>query len=343
MNPGQRRQIIGSTLVSLSIHGILISLGIFMIIPFFWMIVTSLKDQTEVLTFPPQWLPELKHYAALPDSGREVRVVFEHSANSSSLPDSPNLVTVRSIEPGIDTTWQVPRTAVVDRRFLWQNYPAAWSEICREVTFTRYFYVTMLMAVLTTAGQLLTSILTAYAFARLRFFLNHIIFTIFLATMMVPQPVLLIPDFILLAKLGWLNTFYALIVPWLVNVFGIFLLRQFFLSIPQDLLDAARIDGCGHIRILIRIMVPLSKPILMTLALFTFIGTWNSFMWPLIVTNSPDMRTIQVGLASLQSESGIQWTLMMAASTFSLVPLIILFFFVQRHLIESFARSGLKG
>ncbi|MBN2384495.1 carbohydrate ABC transporter permease [bacterium] len=337
-------------LLDLLVHIILITVGIFMVVPFVWMVVTSLKDPTEVLAFPPRWIPEQKYYAVLPgENAREVRVQTisapdTGSAENPSTISSDQLV-VRCIEPGPDQgrKWSIGRTDLRSRRFLWSNYPRAWSEISREVTFSRYFYVTTIVALLTTLGQLITSTLAAFAFARLKFFLNHIIFTILLGTMMVPQPVLLIPDFILLAKFGWLNTFYALIVPWLANVFGIFLLRQYFLTIPEELLDAARIDGCGNIRILVQIMVPLAKPILMTLALFTFIGSWNSFMWPLIVTNSPDMRTLQVGLASLQSESGIQWTLMMAASTFSLIPLIVLFFFVQKHLIESFARSGLKG
>jgi len=336
-------------LFDLSVHVLLIGLGLAMILPFLWMVATSLKDPTEVLSFPPRWVPEKKLYAALPDHGREVLVSLVEQGQTNNGDAGPvnteQVRTVRCLEPGPQQhlEWTVPASHIKERRFLWGNYAKAWTEISREVTFSRYFYVSAVVAVLTTLGQLVTSILAAFAFARLNFFLKHVIFTILLGTMMVPQPVLLIPNFILLANLGWLNTFYALIVPWLASVFGIFLLRQYFLTIPEELLDAARIDGCGNIRILINIMVPMAKPILMTLALFTFIGSWNSFMWPLIVTNSPDMRTLQVGLASLQSESGIQWTLMMAASTFSLIPLIILFFFVQKHLIESFARTGLKG
>ena len=155
--------------------------------------------------------------------------------------------------------------------------------------------------------------------------------------------ILHLPNFIVLSNLGWLNSFKALIVPWLAMVFNIFMLKQFFMSIPQDLLDAAQIDGCSSLGTLWRVIIPLSRPVLVTSGLFTFIGSWNSFMWPLIVTNSPEMQTIQVGLATLKAASGTKWELLMAASTFSMIPLIILFFFVQKQIIESFAHTGLKG
>ena len=162
-----------------------------------------------------------------------------------------------------------------------------------------------------------------------------------LATMMVPNTVTLVPSYLLLSRLKWLDTYAALIVPWGATAFSIFLFRQFFLSIPKDLEDAARIDGCTQLQLLGRIVIPLSKPVLLTVTIYGWLGSWNDYIWPLIMTDSRTMRTLQVGLAVFAQDAGTRYTLQMAAATFTIVPILIAFFFVQRHFIEGVARTGL--
>ena len=171
---------------------------------------------------------------------------------------------------------------------------------------------------------------------------KDLLFMAFLATMMIPSEVLLIPNFITITSLGWKNTYAALIVPFAVSVVTVFFLRQFFLSIPNDLFDAATIDGCGHVRFMLSIAMPLARPALVSTGMFNFLSAWNSLLWPLLVTDHERMRPIALGLASFSSEAGMQAQLYMAAATFTIVPIIVLFLFVQRQFIEGIARSGIK-
>ena len=159
---------------------------------------------------------------------------------------------------------------------------------------------------------------------------------------MIPGEMLLIPNYVTLTRLGWLDSYQGLIIPWVASVFGIFLLRQFFRSIPDELWDAARIDGCSRLRYLWRVMVPLSKPAILTVALFGFLGSWNSFQWVLLMTNSERMRTIPVGLLTFSSEVGTAYNLLMAASVMAIIPILILFFFTQKQFIQGIARTGIK-
>jgi len=218
------------------------------------------------------------------------------------------------------------------------NYVEAW----QSAPFGRYFFNTVFVALSCVVGVVITSALAAYAFARMRFKGRDGIFMLFLSMMMVPEPVYLVPSFIIIARLGWLDTYYALIVPWTAKVFSIFLLRQHFKTIPQDLFDAATIDGASRFSILWRIVMPLSKAILVTIVLFTIIGSWNSFLWPLVMTHSPEMRPIQIGLAAFSQEEGTEYGLMMAATCLSVMPLLIMYFFAQKQIIASLASSGLK-
>ena len=222
---------------------------------------------------------------------------------------------------------------------MWENYKIAWN----SVPFATYFFNSFFVAIVCTILELATSALGAYAFAKMDFFGKKLLFMIFLGTMMVPGEMLLIPNYITIIKLGWIDSYKALIIPWIVSVFGIFLMRQFFMTIPDELHDAAKIDGCGRFRFLWQIVIPLSKPVLVTAALFKFIGSWNAFLWVLIVTNSPEMRTLPVGLSYFSSEAGTDFHLMMAASTFALLPILILFFFTQKQFIQGITKSGLKG
>ena len=252
-----------------------------MLLPFFWMVTTSFKEESEVLRMPPQWLP---------------------------------------------------------KDWLWRNYIKAWN----VAPFGRYFFNSFFMSITTTIGEVITTILAAYAFAKMRFFGKNVLFAILLATLMIPGQMLLIPNYVTITRLGWFNRYEALIIPWLASVFGIFLLRQFFRSIPDELQDAARIDGCSRLRFLWQIVVPLSKPAIMTVALLKFIGSWNAFLWVLIMTNSDKMRTVPVGLTLFSSEVGTAYEQLMAASVLAIIPVLILFFFTQKQFIQGVARTGIK-
>jgi len=222
--------------------------------------------------------------------------------------------------------------------FRWQNFVEAWN----AAPFGWYFFNSFFMAITTTVGEVFTTILAAYAFAKMKFLGKGPIFAILLGTMMIPGQMLLLPNYVTMARIGWLDRYQALIIPWLVSVFGIFLLRQFFRSVPDELRDAARIDGCGRFRFLFTIMVPLSKPAIFTVALLKFMGSWNSFQWVLIMTTSKHMRTVPVGLQVFSSEIGTAYEKLMAASVMAIIPILALFLFTQRQFIQGVARTGIK-
>jgi multiple sugar transport system permease protein len=222
----------------------------------------------------------------------------------------------------------------------WHNYVDAWHS---QAYFGRYFFNSFYTTIITVVAEVFLSILAAYAFARMKFIGKSALFIIFLSTMMVPGEVLLVPNYLTISELKWVNTYNALIVPWIVSVFAIFLLRQHFLQIPNELQEAAYLDGAGHTRFLFQIMVPLSRPPLATIALLKFVGSWNAFLWPLIVTNKPEMRTVPVGLMSLIQDEGPQYHILMAAACLALIPVLVVFFAAQKQFLESVAKSGLKG
>ncbi len=225
------------------------------------------------------------------------------------------------------------------RELRWQNYVEAWN----AAPFGRYFLNSIFIALTTIAGDLLTGILAAYAFARMEFPGRDAIFFIFLATLMVPGELTVLPNFLTIRRLGWYNTYQAQIIPFTASVFHIFLLRQFFMGIPKDYWDAALLDGCSHLRFLFSIVVPLSRAAIVTVALLSFIGSWNAFLWPLIVTSSEKMRPIQVGLRSFVTEQATQTQLLMAAATMVIVPIIIFYLFTQKQFTQGIATTGLKG
>ena len=262
---------------------LLLSLGaVLMLLPFIWMISSSLKASYEVASMPPVWIPTN------------------------------------------------PR---------WENY----SDAMAIAPFDRFFWNSLIVAVLGLTGELLTTVLAAYAFSKMNFWGKNIIFTILLATMMVPSEVLLIPNFVTISNLGWVDHFAALIVPWTASVFSIFLVRQHFMKIPKQLSYAAKIDGCGDFRFLWTVMVPLTKPALITMSLLTTINSWNAFLWPLLVTNSVEMRTLPVGLSAFRGEAGTVYELLMAASVMVILPMVILFFLMQKHIVSGVSRGGIKG
>lgn len=256
--------------------------AIIMLLPFLWMILTSLKTPAEALAIPPDWLP---------------------------------------------------------RRLQWTNFLEAW----HAAPFVRYLLNSVLVTATTTAGQLFTSILAAFAFTHLRFYGQRTIFAILIAMMMVPGELLLIPNFVTLAQFRWIDTYAALIVPWLASIFTMFALRQAFLSQPRSTYYAAKMDGASDWQYLWHILVPANRTTLTAVSLLQVIGTWNSFMWPLIVTNSDHLRTLPVGLTAFTAETGTNYPLLMAATIFVILPLLILYLLLQKTIIAGITRANLKG
>ncbi len=235
--------------------------------------------------------------------------------------------------------------------FQWppRMFPKEWSfsnyqEVLTAVPLLRMLLNSLFVAVAVTAGTLLFSSLAAYSFARLRFKGKDLLFSMYLGTMMVPLMVTLIPTFVIMRKLGMVDTYYALIVPgFFGNAFGTFLLRQFFMTIPRQLDEAARIDGCGYFGIYSRILMPLMKPALASLFIFTFMGVWNDFLWPLVVIQTESVKTITLGLASFQGLYTTKYHLLMAAAMISVLPVLVAYISSQRYFIEGITLTGLKG
>lgn len=263
---------------------LLLVLAVGMLMPFVWLVSSSLKLEQQVFQFPPQWIPN----------------------------------------------------------------PVRWMNFYDALTykpFHIYFKNTMFIALLNQIAILLTASFCAYGFARIEFPGRDFWFGVVLATMMLPYFVVMVPQFVIFSRLHWVDTFLPLTVPYFFGggAFNIFLFRQFFRSLPKELSDAARIDGCSEFDIYWRIMLPLSKPALITVAIFTFLFTWNDFIGPLLYLSSPDKQTVALGLAAFRGVMRTQWNLLMAASTAMTLPVIILFFILQRYFIRGVVMSGLKG
>ncbi|HEV2250076.1 MAG TPA: carbohydrate ABC transporter permease [Candidatus Limnocylindria bacterium] len=221
-----------------------------------------------------------------------------------------------------------------------ENFAIAWGDAPWRTFFTN----TGIIMVIGTVGELVTSILAAYAFARLEFKGKGVLFLLFLATYMVPGEATVIPNFVLVTKylrLG--DTLQAQIIPFLASVFSIFLLRQHFKAIPNELHDAAKVDGAGHLRFLVSVVLPLSIPVIVTVTLITALRFYDAFQWPLLVTNSDAVRPVQIGMAQFRTEFGAQYHLEMAAATFVIAPVVLIFLFAQRYLIQGVARTGIRG
>ncbi len=266
----------------IALHTALILGSIVMVLPFLWMLSTSLKEPAEVFTYPPVWIPS---------------------------------------------------------ELAWDNY----SEALTALPFGRYYLNSLIVASSVTFLQLLTSSLSAFAFARLRFRGRESLFVLYLATLMIPFPVLLIPNFIVVRSLGWYDTYQALIFPPAFSALSTFLLRQQFRSIPMEMDDAARIDGATSFRIWWQIILPMSSTALAAIAIFVFLGNWNEFLWPLVVTSSEEMRTIPVGLTSFQGQYNVRWELLMAAAVVAMLPVLIVFILAQKWFIQGITITGMGG
>ena len=227
-------------------------------------------------------------------------------------------------------------------------FPKSWnfenfSKVFEMIPFGRYYLNSILVTSLSTFGQLWISIFAAYALARLRFPFKSFVFAFILATMLMPFAVTMIPTFLIISSLKWIDTYQGLIVPFLFNGFSIIFLVQFFITVPMDLQDAAKIDGCGYFRILFSVILPNTKPAISTIVLFTFLSRWRDYLWPLIATNTTEMRTLPVGLKYLISEGGSEYHLLMAASLMAILPVIIVYVFSEKQFIKSVTMTGLKS
>lgn len=253
-----------------------------MILPFAWMISTSLKDKAQTLAYPPIWIPRPSH----PENYAEAIATFPFF------------------------------------QYLWNNI-----KICALITL----------------GSIVTAASAGYAFARMRFKGRDALFMVALAMMMIPGQVTMIPVFLLVKDMGMINSHSALIIPSLVSSFNIFLMRQYFITLPRDLEDAAYVDGCMPLRVFFQIFLPLSGPAIAALSVLTISGSWNSFMWPLILISDKNKQMLSVGLLQFSNQYSTNYHLLMAASTLTLLPLVILYLFTQRYFIEGIAFSGVKG
>jgi ABC-type glycerol-3-phosphate transport system permease component len=235
--------------------------------------------------------------------------------------------------------------AVLPRTPQWDNYAQAWN----DANFSDYFVNSVIIATITVSGMLVFCTLAAYAFARIEFPGKNFVFTLLLATLMIPEAVVWIPNFITVTWLGrvgpvpWINNWPALTIPFMASAISIFLLRQFFAQIPHELWDSAQIDGAGHLRFLVMIVLPLAKPALLTVMLFTFLGSWNALAWPILVTTGLEWRPISYGLSAFLNEAGALIHLQMAGSVITVLPVLILYLLVQRYFTEGIATTGLKG
>ncbi len=221
---------------------------------------------------------------------------------------------------------------------LWSNYPEALT----AQPFGRYFLNSLVFSVAVVAGQIVTATTAGYAFARIEFPGRQKVFMLFLATMMVPVVIVLIPRFLLIDALGWIDSYQGLISTELVSVWGIFLMRQYFRTLPRELEDAARVDGAGPLRVFLSVALPLAKPAVATLALFAFIDAWKNLLWPLLATRSMEMRVVEVGIAAFHSTYEINWPYQMAAGVVAVLPIAVLFLFTQRYFVRGIQLEGIR-
>jgi sn-glycerol 3-phosphate transport system permease protein len=220
------------------------------------------------------------------------------------------------------------------------NFPAAW----RQAPFGNFYVNSMIYTLVSGGAKILQAVFSAYAFAFLRFPRKNLVFLVLLMALMIPDEFTVLPNFLTLAMVGWTNTYQGMLLPGFVSAFGTFLLRQHFLSLPHEVLDAARVDGASHLRTLWSVALPMSRPVMATLILLTAVQRWNDYLWPLIITNATEMRPLSVGIALLfQKETGTEWGTVMAGTLYVVLPVLVLFLLVQRHIVEGIAAGAVKG
>lgn len=306
------------------VHILLILGAFFMLFPFVWMISASFKSNDEIIK-----------------SSTSGIVVLPDSIRPSFLNNEADKLRIQEHNKKVEEWNKTPETDRDIRKKpfeWWDNYRDA----LRAQPFYRFFLNTLFVSITVTVVSLFFASLAAYAFAFFKFPGQNLMFMMILGTMMLPQQALLIPNYIMLSKIHWVNTYLALTVPWLASAYAVFFLRQFFMQLPKDLFEAAIIDGCTRFQFYYKVALPLCKPSMVTMGVFSFLSNWNAFVWPLIVTNDTNLRVIQVGLSYFSSDAGNEWGQLMAASTMTILPLVIMYFFAQKQFVESSATSGMK-
>ncbi|MGC8668886.1 MAG: carbohydrate ABC transporter permease [Chthonomonadales bacterium] len=354
------------------LHLVLMTGAVIFMVPFAWLVVTSLKEDEDMSQFPPVWIPRQQVKVRIDGKeaglattlyhGLPLRVaVLEEQENGNNRVqvlgpalkgDGYSPTPVQQAE-ALDMArrrvqFEVPRSQVKKVKHfapVWKNYPDALKFLPPETHRGLVFlYNTLFLSSLTVIGTVLSSSLVAFSFARLRWPGRDALFVVLLATMMLPGAVTMMPVFLIFRWLGWIDTLRPLWVPsFLGSAFNIFLLRQFFMTIPNDLEDAAKIDGCSYFGIYRRIMLPLIKPALAAITIMTFMGSWNNFMGPLIYVSSPTRMPLSYALQLFQTAHGGEPGLLMAASTMMVLPIVVLFFFTQRYFIQGVTLTGIKG
>lgn len=227
----------------------------------------------------------------------------------------------------------------IPEQFIWENFSKAWN----SGPFLHYFFNSLIVSIAILVLQFLTIIPAAYAFARYQFKGSKIFFALTMVTLMIPAQLIFLPVYLQMSSWGLLDTLWSLILPFASSAFGIFMLRQSFMQVPEELLEAARLDEASEWKIIFRIMIPMAKPVLITFALFSFISHWNDYFWPLVMTTSDNARTLPIGISQLREvEGGIAWNVLMAGNMILVIPILIVFFFAQRQIIRAFIYTGVK-
>jgi multiple sugar transport system permease protein len=353
----RRARKIRDLFVSTLSHGLLIFVGMFFAVPFLWMVLTAFKSDQDVFRSPPRWLPydnvrvevngeKLPLYNVKVEDGsvRQLAALsIIEGVGTFVDPANPDEILTYKLQQGRERVAE----AVMHVSFRWQNFPEAMSRGSRPgvgASFWVYFKNSLIIAFFTIIGTLVSNTPVAYAFARLKFPGRDVLFVIILATMMLPFQVTMIPIYLLFNDtLGWGDTFLPLIIPaFFANAWDVFLLRQFFKTIPEEMCDAARVDGASEWQIFTQIVLPLSTPVLATITIFTFLWAWNDFTGPLLFINSPRNFTMALGLQDFQGQNIIIWNQLMAAATVFTLPIVIAFFFAQKTFIQGIKLTGSK-
>ncbi len=350
------RQKVRKFFTSLGSHALINFVGLFFLIPFLWMLSTAFKSNQDVFHTPPRWLPydnvrvevdgeQLPLYTVQTPDGVRQLAARKIEAGMGTFVDPQNPAEVIEVELQVGD--RVQAEAVMQVSFRWQNFPDAMTRGSRPgvgANFLVYFKNSLIIAFFTILGTLFANTPVAYAFARIKFPGRDVLFIFVLATMMLPYQVTMLPLYKLFNEvLGWGNSFLPLIVPaFFANAYDVFLLRQFFRTIPEEMCDAARVDGASEWQIFTRIVLPLSVPVLATVTVFTFLWAWNDFTGPLLFLNSPDKFTMALGLRDFQGQKTMIWNQLMAASVMFTLPIIIAFFFAQKTFIQGIKLTGSK-
>jgi multiple sugar transport system permease protein len=351
-----RRRKVRSFFQSLFSHAAINFIGLFFLIPFLWMLITAFKSNEDVFHTPPRWLPYdnvrvevngelLPLYNVQTESGVKqlAAVKIVEGVGTFVDPAHPDQTMEYEIQQGATKIAE----PIMHISFRWQNFPDAMSRGSRPgigASFWVYFRNSLIIAFFSIVGTLFSNTPVAYAFARLKFPGRDLLFVLILSTMMLPFQATMIPIYLFFNDtLHWGNTFLPLIIPtFFANAYDVFLLRQFFKTIPEEMCDAARVDGASEWQIFTRVVLPLSVPVLATVTVFTFLWAWNDFTGPLLFLTSPKNFTMALGLQDFQSQRSMIWNQLMAAATVFTVPIVVAFFFAQKTFIQGIKLTGLK-